>query len=145
MNGVTVTLTTDRQNQFPRERLCLIWRNFLQVFLSYCVHENKKDARSQCHWPLKCNQFIVESKWLFIPNVRKFRQGILKLSCWREWDGQTDNPETLCCRPQLSMRGSIKRKAGRNERRKEGGEERKVYRTKGRTWTQRKHKDGIRQ
>ncbi len=36
------------------------------------------------------NQFILESKWTFVPNLKKFPQGVPEISRSRKWDGWTD-------------------------------------------------------
>lgn len=37
-------------------------------------------------WFTKCNQFILESKWKFVPNEIKFPPDGPETSCWQEWD-----------------------------------------------------------
>jgi len=43
-------------------------------------------------WPPKSNLLILESKWMFVPNFKKFPQGITELSHSHEWNGQTNSP-----------------------------------------------------
>lgn len=48
--------------------------------------------------PPNSTQFIVESKWLFVPNLKRLAPGIPEISSSREGhirtDVQVDNPKT---------------------------------------------------
>lgn len=47
--------------------------------------------------PNKSNQLLVESLWMFVPNVRKFPGGVSELLCSREWNRHMDDrTEALC-------------------------------------------------
>ena len=45
-------------------------------------------------WPPKSNQFILESKWIFVQHLKKFLQGVLEIACSQKCDGQTDRQRT---------------------------------------------------
>lgn len=44
-------------------------------------------------WPLKSSQFILESKWMFVPNLMKFPKGVPEIVFTRT--GQTENLENI--------------------------------------------------
>lgn len=45
----------------------------------------------------RSNQFINESKWMFVPNLKSYCQAIKEMSGWQEWYGpQMDRqPENI--------------------------------------------------
>lgn len=47
----------------------------------------------------KSNQLILESKWMFVPKLKKFPyKGIPEISHPQEWDGWTDVLYSMCTR-----------------------------------------------
>lgn len=45
-------------------------------------------------WPPKSNQCFLESKWMFMPNVKEFPQGVPEISPSRGWDVRTGGQTT---------------------------------------------------
>lgn len=88
---VTMTLTFDHQNQIsslliPSKRWCKIWRNspFLEILYS---RMRKMQGHSDFNlWLPKSNRFILESKRMFVPDLKKFLQGILWDMHSQKWD-----------------------------------------------------------
>lgn len=37
-------------------------------------------------WPSKSNQFILESKWMFVPNLKEFSKGFPEIAGFQKWD-----------------------------------------------------------
>ena len=49
-------------------------------------------------WPPNSNQFIPESKWTFVPNLKKFPQGVPEILRWREGTMWKHNVSGHSCR-----------------------------------------------
>ena len=108
-DGHEVTVTFDHQNLIssclsPSGRFSQILRNLIRAFPRY--HENGTDVRSQWPdlWLPKFNQFMLESRWTFMPNLKKLPPSIPEISRSREWHGRTaqkhnvsgtDNPKSI--------------------------------------------------
>lgn len=41
-------------------------------------------------WPPRSNSLTLESKWTFVPNLKKFPRAVAETSLSREWDGRMD-------------------------------------------------------
>lgn len=67
-----------------------------EYFLHFCLNYYQSNWLMVSPWPSTCppnksNQLVVESLWMFVPNVRKFPGGVSELLCSREWNKHMDD------------------------------------------------------
>lgn len=69
---------------------------FIPAHVYFSLNHNINKWLMGFLWPCTCppnksNQLLVESQWMFVPNVRKFPGGVSKLLCSREWNRHMDD------------------------------------------------------
>ena len=78
---------------YPIRHLCetLSW---LVITALKCVLWGHAQREWDGPWPLKSNQFIPESRWMSVPNLKKLPRGVPEISCSERWHRWTNNPKT---------------------------------------------------
>lgn len=105
-NEVTMTLTLGQNNESvhlsdkscssapdispPQDLLFLRYSNLSHhTFQGNCSHTSCTQAKKKVHhcdlWPLKQFQFILESKWTSVLNLKKFRANVPDQKCSTQW------------------------------------------------------------